>query len=159
MKERFEAMQDSSIFIMPRKIENNEQCIIFHGWVAKLKYSILFIVWNLVSFSSLVLQRWFHFQEAYVKALGRGFSAAPFKNFTIRFRAATEGHLHLSGNSNSKVCHMTSSDKNWITEYAITTHNTIMWSVICMLCYHDLGDEIQWDPKNKEIVSSKIWVR
>lgn len=42
-------------------------------------------------------------KEAYVKALGRGFSAAPFKNFTIRFRAATEGHLHLSGNSNSKA--------------------------------------------------------
>ncbi|KAL6335335.1 hypothetical protein AAG906_029578 [Vitis piasezkii] len=42
-------------------------------------------------------------EEAYVKALGRGFSAAPFKNFTIRFRAATEGHLHLSGNSNSKA--------------------------------------------------------
>lgn len=42
-------------------------------------------------------------KEAYVKALGRGFSAAPFKNFTIRFRAATKGHLHLSGNSNSKA--------------------------------------------------------
>ncbi|KAK1268230.1 hypothetical protein QJS04_geneDACA013888 [Acorus gramineus] len=26
-------------------------------------------------------------QEAYVKALGRGFSAAPFKDFTIRFTA------------------------------------------------------------------------
>ncbi|KAL4618329.1 hypothetical protein ACB092_06G002300 [Castanea dentata] len=32
-------------------------------------------------------------KEAYVKALGRGFSAAPFKTFTIRFRTATQGHL------------------------------------------------------------------
>ncbi|XP_050285456.1 uncharacterized protein LOC126725025 isoform X1 [Quercus robur] len=32
-------------------------------------------------------------KEAYVKALGRGFSAAPFKTFTIRFRTATGGHL------------------------------------------------------------------
>ena len=28
-----------------------------------------------------------------MKALGRGFSAAPFKTFTIRFRTATQGHL------------------------------------------------------------------
>ncbi|KAL0009622.1 hypothetical protein SO802_011124 [Lithocarpus litseifolius] len=32
-------------------------------------------------------------KEAYVKALGRGFSTAPFKTFTIRFRTATRGHL------------------------------------------------------------------
>ncbi|GMY25250.1 4'-phosphopantetheinyl transferase [Fagus crenata] len=30
---------------------------------------------------------------AYVKALGRGFSATTFKTFTIRFRTATKGHL------------------------------------------------------------------
>ncbi|XP_015898629.3 uncharacterized protein LOC107432083 [Ziziphus jujuba] len=34
-------------------------------------------------------------KEAYVKALGRGFSAAPFKTFTIRFKAKTRGS-HLS---------------------------------------------------------------
>ena len=28
-----------------------------------------------------------------MKALGRGFSATPFKTFTIRFRTATKGHL------------------------------------------------------------------
>ncbi|GMY25254.1 4'-phosphopantetheinyl transferase [Fagus crenata] len=39
--------------------------------------------------------------KAYVKALGRGFSATPFKTFTIRFRTATEGHL--SGHRDSEV--------------------------------------------------------
>ncbi|XP_038720650.1 4'-phosphopantetheinyl transferase ffp-like isoform X2 [Tripterygium wilfordii] len=35
-------------------------------------------------------------KESYVKALGRGFSAAPFKTFTIQFRAGTKGGRHLS---------------------------------------------------------------
>lgn len=42
-------------------------------------------------------------KESYVKALGRGFYAAPFKSFTIRYRAATEGGLHLSGNCSSEA--------------------------------------------------------
>ncbi|XP_027072872.1 uncharacterized protein LOC113775014 isoform X1 [Coffea eugenioides] len=37
-------------------------------------------------------------KEAYVKALGRGFSDAPFKTFTIRIRSATKGSF--AGNSN-----------------------------------------------------------
>ncbi|XP_015581586.1 4'-phosphopantetheinyl transferase isoform X3 [Ricinus communis] len=36
-------------------------------------------------------------KEAYVKALGKGFSAAPFKTFTIRVKPATkEGHIVLA---------------------------------------------------------------
>ncbi|KAB1222588.1 4'-phosphopantetheinyl transferase [Morella rubra] len=42
-------------------------------------------------------------KEAYVKALGRGFSAAPFKTFTIRFRAAMERAIHLSGHRDSEA--------------------------------------------------------
>ncbi|XP_062160231.1 uncharacterized protein LOC133867469 [Alnus glutinosa] len=42
-------------------------------------------------------------KEAYVKALGRGFSGAPFKTFTIRFRTAMEGGIHLSGHRESEV--------------------------------------------------------
>jgi hypothetical protein len=38
-----------------------------------------------------------------VKALGRGFSGAPFKTFTIRFRTAMEGGIHLSGHRESEV--------------------------------------------------------
>ncbi|CAK9143533.1 unnamed protein product [Ilex paraguariensis] len=37
-------------------------------------------------------------KEAYVKALGRGFSGAPFKTFAIQFRATKTGNLHPSGN-------------------------------------------------------------
>lgn len=31
-----------------------------------------------------------YLQEAYVKALGRGFSGAPFRDFTIRFENSTD---------------------------------------------------------------------
>ncbi|CAK9145929.1 unnamed protein product [Ilex paraguariensis] len=41
-------------------------------------------------------------KEAYVKALGRGFSGSPFKIFTIQFRATVTGNLHPSGNIKSK---------------------------------------------------------
>ncbi|KAF8388442.1 hypothetical protein HHK36_027114 [Tetracentron sinense] len=42
-------------------------------------------------------------KEAYVKALGRGFSAAPFKTFTIRFSSTTYGGQQVYGESNSKA--------------------------------------------------------
>ncbi|KAK0584792.1 hypothetical protein LWI29_018744 [Acer saccharum] len=42
-------------------------------------------------------------KEAYVKALGRGFSAAPFKTFTIRSRVVTEGGFHLSETQGSEA--------------------------------------------------------
>jgi hypothetical protein len=38
-----------------------------------------------------------------VKALGRGFSATPFKTFTIRFRTAMKGGIHLSRHRDSEV--------------------------------------------------------
>lgn len=50
------------------------------------------------------------FQEAYVKALGRGFSAAPFKTFTIRSRAASKGGSHVSETLDSEVWYQTSND-------------------------------------------------
>ncbi|KAB2046413.1 hypothetical protein ES319_D01G232800v1 [Gossypium barbadense] len=42
-------------------------------------------------------------KEAYVKALGKGFSAMPFKTFTIQFRTSTLRCFHLPGNSVSKA--------------------------------------------------------
>ncbi|KAF7147248.1 hypothetical protein RHSIM_Rhsim03G0072000 [Rhododendron simsii] len=42
-------------------------------------------------------------KELYVKALGRGFSGAPFKTFTIRYQDATRGTCDLSGNLNSEA--------------------------------------------------------
>ncbi|XVF76185.1 hypothetical protein PTKIN_Ptkin13bG0246400 [Pterospermum kingtungense] len=41
-------------------------------------------------------------KEAYVKALGKGFSAMPFKTFTIRFRATAVGDFHPCGSSVSE---------------------------------------------------------
>ncbi|KAH1123158.1 hypothetical protein J1N35_006318 [Gossypium stocksii] len=42
-------------------------------------------------------------KEAYVKALGKGFSAMPFKTFTIQFRTSTLRRFHLPGNSISEA--------------------------------------------------------
>ncbi|XP_050122931.1 uncharacterized protein LOC126600393 [Malus sylvestris] len=42
-------------------------------------------------------------KEAYVKALGKGFSASPFKTFTIRFRDAAKGGVDSSGDVNSEI--------------------------------------------------------
>lgn len=39
-----------------------------------------------------------------MKALGKGFSSAPFKTFTIRVRDAAKRGLHLSGDIDSEVC-------------------------------------------------------
>uniref|UniRef100_A0A0R5QMQ8 holo-[acyl-carrier-protein] synthase n=2 Tax=Salvia miltiorrhiza TaxID=226208 RepID=A0A0R5QMQ8_SALMI len=41
-------------------------------------------------------------KEAYVKALGKGFSGAPFKTFTIRFRAVMEGGFKALDESSTK---------------------------------------------------------
>lgn len=46
-----------------------------------------------------------HFQEAYVKALGKGFSGAPFKTFTIHLRDVTEGDFSAFVDSSTKVSH------------------------------------------------------
>lgn len=47
---------------------------------------------------------YFTFQEAYVKALGRGFSAAPFNTFTIRFRPVTpKGEIRVLKDTDKKV--------------------------------------------------------
>ncbi|PON40492.1 4'-phosphopantetheinyl transferase superfamily [Trema orientale] len=43
-------------------------------------------------------------KEAFVKALGRGFSASPFNTFTIRFKLAiTKGESHLFKDTDNKV--------------------------------------------------------
>lgn len=39
-----------------------------------------------------------------MKALGKGFSGAPFKTFTVRFKAPTRGN-HLSLDTNTEVCY------------------------------------------------------
>ncbi|KAK3031037.1 hypothetical protein RJ639_035068 [Escallonia herrerae] len=61
------------------------------------------------------------FKEAYVKALGRGFSASPFNTFTIRFGPAKEGSFHLSGNSNSEESEILFESLD------TSTHDTSTW--------------------------------
>lgn len=42
-------------------------------------------------------------KEAYVKALGKGFSCAPFKTFTIRLGSSTGEQFHPSQNSSAEA--------------------------------------------------------
>nr|GMD86800.1 4'-phosphopantetheinyl transferase HetI [Ipomoea batatas] len=59
-------------------------------------------------------------KEAYVKALGIGFSGAPFNTFTIRFKNSVGGSSHLSLNSDSKVDHTISFSRvEWRASYSI----------------------------------------
>ncbi|KAK2983255.1 hypothetical protein RJ640_023375 [Escallonia rubra] len=60
-------------------------------------------------------------KEAYVKALGRGFSASPFNTFTIRFGPAKEGSFHLSGKSNSEESEIL------VKSLDSSTHDTSTW--------------------------------
>lgn len=46
-----------------------------------------------------------------MKALGRGFSAAPFKTFTIRFKAPTRGNC-LSTDIATEVCYCNNCEKH-----------------------------------------------
>ncbi|XP_019250851.1 PREDICTED: uncharacterized protein LOC109229752 isoform X2 [Nicotiana attenuata] len=43
-------------------------------------------------------------KEAYVKALGKGFSGAPFKTFTIRLGSVIRESFHQSQNSSAEAC-------------------------------------------------------
>lgn len=46
---------------------------------------------------------YFIFQEAYVKALGKGFSALPFSTFTIKSRNSEKKNLYESRDSDPEV--------------------------------------------------------
>ncbi|KAJ1379837.1 4-phosphopantetheinyl transferase domain [Sesbania bispinosa] len=46
-------------------------------------------------------------KEAYVKALGKGFSASPFKTFTVRFRDHMKGGIHFPPHMISKAPEIT----------------------------------------------------
>ncbi|KAF9626213.1 hypothetical protein IFM89_031340 [Coptis chinensis] len=63
-------------------------------------------------------------KEAYVKALGRGFSAAPFNTFTIRFRGTSRSSLQKRGDSNSKeseiIVETLAEPKNVTTNWRFT---------------------------------------
>lgn len=73
-------------------------------------------------------------KEAYVKALGRGFSDSPFSTFTIRFRAETSGNFHVSGNSNFEASDIVVDDptnpaNNW--QFALLELAGSHYAAIC----------------------------
>ncbi|KAK4833880.1 hypothetical protein QYF36_012792 [Acer negundo] len=77
-------------------------------------------------------------KEAYVKALGKGFSAAPFKTFTIRSRLATTGTCHLFDTLSSEASEIVveSSDdpenltSNW--QFALLDMAGSHYAAICV---------------------------
>ncbi|KAJ4705277.1 4'-phosphopantetheinyl transferase [Melia azedarach] len=86
-------------------------------------------------------------KEAYVKALGRGFSAAPFKTFTIRSRAASKGGSHVSETLDSEASEIVveSSDNpenltsNW--QFALFDLAASHYAAICMEKEKSIGGE------------------
>ncbi|XP_052173095.1 4'-phosphopantetheinyl transferase pptA isoform X2 [Diospyros lotus] len=76
-------------------------------------------------------------KEAYVKALGTGFSGAPFKTFTIRYSTATGGSFHLPWNSDSEACEIvvdpsdcpSNSARNW--QFALLELAGTHYAAIC----------------------------
>ncbi|XWS59476.1 hypothetical protein CRYUN_Cryun08bG0125400 [Craigia yunnanensis] len=86
-------------------------------------------------------------KEAYVKALGKGFSAVPFKTFTIRFRATATRNFHPPGNSVSEASEVIteSSDdpanlkNNW--KFALLEAADSHYAAICMEKDKTVGGE------------------
>ncbi|KAM3341440.1 4'-phosphopantetheinyl transferase HetI [Capsicum galapagoense] len=65
-------------------------------------------------------------KEAYVKALGKGFSGAPFKTFTIRRGSAVGEQFYLSQNSSAEACDI-------IVDYLDNTENlTSNWQFMLL---------------------------
>lgn len=86
-------------------------------------------------------------KEAYVKALGKGFSAVPFKTFTIRFRPTATRNFHPHGNSVSEASELIveSSDdptkltKNW--QFALLEVACSHYAAVCMERDKSVGGE------------------
>lgn len=76
-------------------------------------------------------------KEAYVKALGKGFSGAPFKTFTIRFKGVFDGSLLAFEDLSSKPVEIvvdsfedyTSLTKNW--EFVLLELDNSHYAAIC----------------------------
>ncbi|GLT94720.1 hypothetical protein SLE2022_124480 [Rubroshorea leprosula] len=77
-------------------------------------------------------------KEAYVKALGRGFSGLPFKTFTIRSKPATTGSFNLSEDFVSKASEIiveSSDDPENLTnewQFALLELTGSHYAAICM---------------------------
>ncbi|KAG8504065.1 hypothetical protein CXB51_002381 [Gossypium anomalum] len=82
-------------------------------------------------------------KEAYVKALGKGFSAMPFKTFTIQFRTSTLRRFHLPGNSVSEASEViveSSNDPGNLTNNCLFSLLEVAGSHYAAICVEN--DEI-----------------
>ncbi|KAA3465075.1 L-aminoadipate-semialdehyde dehydrogenase-phosphopantetheinyl transferase isoform X1 [Gossypium australe] len=96
-------------------------------------------------------------KEAYVKALGKGFSAMPFKTFTIQFRTSALRHFHLPGNSVSEAFEViveSSNDPGNLTNNCLFALLEVAGSHYAAICVEN--DEIVRGEANKPM---KLTVR
>ncbi|KAL6273417.1 hypothetical protein ACE6H2_024109 [Prunus campanulata] len=106
---------------------------------------------HLTSISDIEIQRqqfiklW-TLKEAYVKALGKGFSSAPFKTFTIRVRDAAKRGLHLSGNIDSEISEISVESlgpvnltTNW--QFSLLELAGSHYAAICMEKHKAVGEK------------------
>lgn len=84
-------------------------------------------------------------KEAYVKALGRGFSAAPFRTFTIQFRSNEGLQIPLVENADASEIVVASSDdpinltNNW--QFALLELASAHYAAICVKKDDDVKDK------------------
>ncbi|XP_016652081.1 PREDICTED: L-aminoadipate-semialdehyde dehydrogenase-phosphopantetheinyl transferase-like [Prunus mume] len=106
---------------------------------------------HLTSISDIEIQRqqfiklW-TLKEAYVKALGKGFSSAPFKTFTIRVRDAAKRGLHLSGDIDSEISEISVESlgpmnltTNW--QFSLLELAGSHYAAICMEKHKAVGEK------------------
>ncbi|XP_010486804.1 PREDICTED: uncharacterized protein LOC104764898 isoform X3 [Camelina sativa] len=96
-------------------------------------------------------------KEAYVKALGKGFSAAPFNTFTIQSKAGTEGGYNLCKTSKMTVSSLEKTEKcygEW--RFALLELADSHYAAICTEDDQASGGAISIDIYTEESIYSVI---
>ncbi|XP_008387010.1 uncharacterized protein [Malus domestica] len=85
-------------------------------------------------------------KEAYVKALGKGFSASPFNTFSIRLRDAAKRGINLSGDVDSEITEISvepfgpvNLTRNW--QFSLLELAGSHYAAICMERHKTVGGE------------------
>ncbi|XP_062005227.1 uncharacterized protein LOC133722355 [Rosa rugosa] len=130
-------------------VEEKQRKLKHHILAFARRYFSTHEVEHLTSISDIEIQRqqflklW-TLKEAYVKALGRGFSASPFKTFTIRLKAAAKRGIPLSEELDSKISEISveslgSEDltKNW--QFLLLELAGSHYGAICMEKHNTIG--------------------
>ncbi|KAK9921309.1 hypothetical protein M0R45_029824 [Rubus argutus] len=130
-------------------VEEKQRKLKHHILAFARRYFSSHEVEHLTSISDIEIQRqqfiklW-TLKEAYVKALGRGFSASPFKTFTIQLKAAAKRGIYLSRDVESEISEISVDSlgsenltNNW--QFLLLELAGSHYAAICMQKHNTLG--------------------